>query len=69
MTSRFDLRIRIIQAVEVEGMCRRSAAERFGVAPSTAVELLPHGRPQVPMTLVGKTVRENATMRVRYDEP
>jgi transposase len=35
-----DLRIRIIQAVEVEGMSRRAAAERFGVAPSTAVELL-----------------------------
>jgi transposase len=35
-----DLRIRIIQAVEVEGMSRRAAAEQFGVAPSTAVELL-----------------------------
>ena len=35
-----DLRIRIIQAVEVEGMSRRAAAERFGVAQSTAVELL-----------------------------
>ena len=31
-----DLRIRIIQAVEVEGMSRRAAAEHFGVAPSTA---------------------------------
>ena len=35
-----DLRRRIIKAVEVEGMSRRAAAERFGVAPSTAVELL-----------------------------
>ena len=35
-----DLRIRIIQAVEVEGMSRRAAAKRFGVAPSTAVEVL-----------------------------
>jgi len=35
-----DLRIRIIQAVEGEGMSRRAAAERFGVAPSTAVELM-----------------------------
>jgi transposase len=35
-----DLRIRIIRAVAVEGMSRRAAAERFGVAPSTAVELV-----------------------------
>jgi transposase len=35
-----DLRIRIIQAAEVEGMSRRAAAERFGVAPSRAVEVL-----------------------------
>jgi transposase len=35
-----DLRIRIIQAVEVEGLSCRAAAERFGVAPSTAVDLL-----------------------------
>jgi len=35
-----DLRIRIIQAVEGEGMSRRAAAERFRVAPSTVVELL-----------------------------
>jgi len=35
-----DLRIRIIRAVEIEGMSCRAAAERFGVAPSTAVELL-----------------------------
>ena len=37
-----DLRNRIIQAVEVEGMCRRRAAERFIVCPSTAVRLLKH---------------------------
>jgi len=35
-----DLRRRIIRAVEEEGMSRRSAAVRFGVAPSTAVELV-----------------------------
>jgi transposase len=35
-----DLRVRIIQAVETEGMSRRAAAERFDVAPSTAVELV-----------------------------
>jgi transposase len=35
-----DLRIRIIKAVEVEGMSCRTAARRFGVAPSTAVELV-----------------------------
>jgi len=35
-----DLRLRIIRAVEDEGMSRRGAAERFGVAPSTAVELV-----------------------------
>src|SRR6516225_12503522 len=35
-----DLRIRIIQAVEGQGMSRRAAAERFRVAPSTVVELL-----------------------------
>lgn len=35
-----DLRARIIEAVEEEGMSRRAAAERFGVAPSTAVELV-----------------------------
>ena len=31
-----DLRLRIILAVEEEGMSRRAAATRFGVAPSTA---------------------------------
>jgi transposase len=31
-----DLRIRIIRAVEDEGMSCRGAAARFGVAPSTA---------------------------------
>ena len=35
-----DLRRRIIRAVEEEGMSRRGAALRFGVA-STAVELVP----------------------------
>src|SRR5262245_23180348 len=35
-----DLRRRIIRAVEEEGMSRRRAAVRFGVAPSTAVELV-----------------------------
>lgn len=35
-----DLRERIIQAVEVEGMSRRAAGKRFGVAPSSAVELV-----------------------------
>jgi hypothetical protein len=35
-----DLHICTIQAVEVEGMSCRAAAGRFGVAPSTAVELL-----------------------------
>ena len=37
-----DLRRRIIRAVEKEGMSRRAAAARFGVAPSTAVELVRH---------------------------
>ena len=35
-----DLRERIVQAVESEGMSRRAAAGRFGVVPSTAVELV-----------------------------
>ena len=35
-----DLRLRIIRAVENEGMSCRGAAGRFGVAPSTAVELM-----------------------------
>ena len=35
-----DLRERIIRAVEVEGMSRRATADRFGVAPSTAVGLV-----------------------------
>ena len=35
-----DLRLRIIRAVEVEGMSCRGAAGRFGVAPSTAIELV-----------------------------
>lgn len=32
-----DLRLRIIRAVEEEGMSCRGAAGRFGVAPSTAI--------------------------------
>jgi transposase len=35
-----DLRVRIIRAVEDEGMSCRGAAGRFGVAPSTAIELV-----------------------------
>lgn len=35
-----DLRLRIIRAVEDEGMSRRGAACRFGVAASTAIELV-----------------------------
>jgi transposase len=35
-----DLRHRIIRAVAEEGMSRRAAAARFGVVPSTAVELV-----------------------------
>ena len=35
-----DLRLRIIRAVEDEGMSCRGAASRFGVAPSTAIELV-----------------------------
>jgi putative transposase len=37
-----DLRSRIVQAVEVEGISRRGAAERFMVCPSTAIKLLKH---------------------------
>ncbi|MEA2951888.1 MAG: hypothetical protein QOJ96_1408 [Alphaproteobacteria bacterium] len=35
-----DLRIRIIRAVEDQGISCLGAAARFGVAPSTAVELV-----------------------------
>jgi transposase len=35
-----DLRLRIVRAVEDEGMSCRGAASRFGVAPSTAVGLV-----------------------------
>lgn len=35
-----DLRLRIVRAVEEEGMSCRGAASRFGVAPSTAIELI-----------------------------
>jgi transposase len=35
-----DLRLRIIRAVENDGMSCRGAADRFGVAPSTAVDLV-----------------------------
>ena len=35
-----DLRLRIIRAVVDEGMSCRGAASRFGVAPSTAIELV-----------------------------
>jgi putative transposase len=35
-----DLRCRVIRAVEEEGMSRRATATRFGVAPSTVVELV-----------------------------
>jgi transposase len=35
-----DLRLRIIRAVEDEGMSCRGAAGRFGVAPSTAIGLV-----------------------------
>ena len=39
-----DLRFRIIRAVEDEGMSCRGAAGRFGVAPSTAIELVSEWR-------------------------
>jgi transposase-like protein len=39
-----DLRVRIVRAVEDEGMSCRGAASRFGVAPSTAIELVSEWR-------------------------
>lgn len=39
-----DLRVRIVRAVEDEGMSCRGAAGRFGVAPSTAIELVSEWR-------------------------
>jgi transposase len=39
-----DLRLRIIWDVENEGMSCRGAAGRFGVAPSTAIELVDEWR-------------------------
>lgn len=39
-----DLRLRIVRAVEDEGMNCRGAAGRFGVAPSTAIELVSEWR-------------------------
>lgn len=39
-----DLRLRIIRAVEDEGMSCRGAVGRFGVAPSTAIELVSEWR-------------------------
>lgn len=39
-----DLRLRIIRAVEEEGTSCRGAADRFGVAPSTAIELVSEWR-------------------------
>ena len=43
-----DLRRRVVRAVVDGGMSRRSAAKRFGVAPSTAIKwgqrLAPHGQ-------------------------
>jgi len=35
-----DLRERVVRAVEQEGMSRRQAAARFGIAPSVAVKWL-----------------------------
>lgn len=35
-----DIRLRIIRAVEDEGMSCRGAEDRFGVAPSTSIELV-----------------------------
>jgi transposase len=35
-----DLRNRVIDAVEKEGMSRRAAARRFGVSDSTAIKWL-----------------------------
>ncbi len=35
-----DLRARVVRAVEEEGLSRRQAAERFDIAPSTAVHWL-----------------------------
>jgi len=39
-----DLRVRIVRAVEDEGMSCRDAADRFGVAPSTAIGLVSEWR-------------------------
>lgn len=39
-----DLRLRIVRAVEDEGISYRGAAGRFGVAPSTAIELVSERR-------------------------
>lgn len=39
-----DLRIRLITAIEQQGMSCHAAAERFGVAPSTAIKLMQRWR-------------------------
>ena len=52
-----DLRLRIIRAVEDEGMSCRGAAGRFGVAPSTAIELVGEWRRPAPV----RRVRRAAT--------
>lgn len=39
-----DLRVRLIGAIESQGMSCHAAAARFGVAPSTAVKLMQHWR-------------------------
>jgi transposase len=35
-----DLRVRIIRAVEEEGMSRRAAAQRFGISASSAIRIV-----------------------------
>ena len=47
-----DLRLRIIRAVEDEGMKGRGAASRFGAAPSTAIELRASGGAPAPVARV-----------------
>lgn len=51
-----DLRLRVIRAVEEEGMSARSAARRFGVSASTAVKWIAAFR-RIGRTQAAKTGR------------
>ena len=62
-----DLRDRVIEAVERDGMSRRAAARRFGVADSTAIKWIQHVESRGSRKPVGTGGHRPSVLKPHHD--